>query len=141
MDTPDREDRLADLYAELAALSRDEIIETVRGVARQWIATGREADLDELITLLRPHDPVLAATLEEERKDADMAKDRTQAWGKVERTKSKAIESAADALRRLETETRRTRTSSISYDEVRPTPTGYQARVSADTRPGRKVSE
>ena len=63
---------------------------------------------------------------------------RMQAWGRVERTKTAAIEDATDAFGRLVAETRRTQIGWLRYDEVRPTPTGFQARVSARTRPRRE---
>jgi len=65
--------------------------------------------------------------------EADM--ERVQAWGRVRKTKSAAIEDAAAALARLASELRRTVVGYPRYDEVRPTPTGYQARVSVRMRP------
>lgn len=60
---------------------------------------------------------------------------RVQAWGRVRKTKGDAIDDAVNALGRLAAELRKTQVGYPRYDEVRPTPTGYQARVSATMRP------
>jgi hypothetical protein len=61
---------------------------------------------------------------------------RTPAWGNVKRTKGAAIDDASKNLRRLRAESRAQQRGHEHVDEVRRTPTGWQARVSADLRRG-----
>jgi hypothetical protein len=60
------------------------------------------------------------------------------AWGSIRRTRHDAIDSATANLRRHAAETGRVVTGAHDVEEVRKTPTGYQARVAGNMRPNRR---
>lgn len=60
---------------------------------------------------------------------------RSSAWGNVRRTQQAAINDAVDELGKLAAGTRQKQVGRENYEEIRKTPTGYQARVSARMQP------
>jgi hypothetical protein len=60
--------------------------------------------------------------------------ERTSAWGRVQPRRCSAIDDALIQMRRLASSTHCRQIGATRIEEVRTTPTGYQARVSADLK-------